>query len=275
MISATLRLAYWTTQVSLPCLTAQGSFRSMDFNNAIGSSSRLARRKALAPYHDNRPSGSPVPHRSARRISQTGARAHASTATGSGRFSPSSSAPCAARAWRTSSAATPPAAAKCAAAMPAACPVANAVPMTRSEAPAIRSPSAVRPAANRLQTSRLIKRAQRNVVSLSSGLFEAAVERRRIVKFARPGAERDGVGKPRAGAQILGRDLVDRIDVPRLASAEFGTGRDEIGVLVAGNAADRVEVGPGLAAPAHLRGTDAGRVPCVVFLADEIRDDVA
>ena len=119
------------------------------------------------------------------------------------------------------------------------------------------------------------ERPQRDVVGLASGLLETAAERRRIVKFARPGAERDAIGKPRPAAQILGGDLIERIDVPRLAGAEFGAGRDQIRVPVARDAADHIEIGPGLAASAHLRGADAGRVPGVVFLGDQIGDDVS
>src|SRR5207247_4144905 len=47
------------------------------------------------------------------------------------------------------------------------------------------------------------------------------------------------------------------------------------GILMAGNAADHLEIGPGLPASTHLRAADAGRVPCVVLFADQIGDDVA
>src|SRR5262249_33458233 len=100
--------------------------------------------------------------------------------------------------------------------------------------------------------------AQRNVVGLVWRLLETAVERRRIVEFARPGAERNAIGKPRASAQVLGRDLIDRIDMSRLASPELGAGRHDVRALVTRDAADHVEIGPGLAASAHLGGTDAG-----------------
>src|SRR2546423_7923370 len=47
-ISAMHKLAYFTTQVSLPCLTAQGSLCSMDFSNAIRSSSGIGSASSAA-----------------------------------------------------------------------------------------------------------------------------------------------------------------------------------------------------------------------------------
>src|SRR3981189_2134370 len=79
------------------------------------------------------------------------------TVAGAGISAGSNRAPWLASNLRTSAASRRPPRARHAAAPPAAWPVAKAVPITRNEAPAWRSPSAVRPAANRFGVSTLLR----------------------------------------------------------------------------------------------------------------------
>src|SRR5258708_36844241 len=79
------------------------------------------------------------------------------TITGAGKSAGSSGAPLLASTLRTSAASRCPPRARHAAATPAAWPVAKAVPITLNDAPAWRSPSAVRPAANRFGVSTLVR----------------------------------------------------------------------------------------------------------------------
>src|SRR5262249_3001525 len=70
-------------------------------------------------------------------------------------------------------------------------------------------------------------------------------------------------------------ELSRAVDVARFACAELGTGRDQEGAVAAGQAADDVEIGPGLFASAPFRCAETPGIARVVVFRGEVTDDVA
>src|SRR5258708_24932029 len=102
------------------------------------------------------------------------------------------------------------------------------------------------------------QRAQRDVVSVF--VFDRYPLTRcsgGVVVLHRPRPERDDVVEALAGGDVVGSELVDGVDVPRLAGAQDGPGYAEIGVLPAGHGLAGGEVSPGLLAGALRRIGDA------------------
>src|SRR6185503_1569885 len=104
---------------------------------------------------------------------------------------------------------------------------------------------------------------------------EAALQSGTVVPFHAPGAERDAVGLRPALDHLLPGQPMHRLDVARLARAELGTGRGEVGASAARQAAQNVEIGPGLLPAAPLGGALAQPIARIVVLGSEIADDVA
>src|SRR5216683_2249771 len=97
----------------------------------------------------------------------------------------------------------------------------------------------------------------------------------RAVILHRPRPERDDVVEAPAGRDVLGSELVDGIDVPRLAGAQDGSGNAEIGVLPAGHGLAGGEVSPGLLAGVLFGIGDAAGLQGVVIGVNDEDPDIA
>src|SRR6202049_1300927 len=112
---------------------------------------------------------------------------------------------------------------------------------------------------------------ERNVIGAAvRGIDEAAVKGFAVVPFDAPGTQSHAILGATALRHVLPGELLDAVDMPALAGAEFRPCRRQIGVLPTRQLPENLQIGPGLRAPGYLGARKTADVAWVVILADKI-----
>src|SRR3981081_2902242 len=116
---------------------------------------------------------------------------------------------------------------------------------------------------------------ERNVVRAAvRGIDEAALKGFAVVPFYAPRTQSHAILGAAALSHVLPRELLDAVDVPTLARAEFRPCRRQVRVLPTRQLLQNLKIGPGLRAPRDLGARKTADVAWVVILAGKISHNV-
>src|SRR5260370_3050689 len=116
---------------------------------------------------------------------------------------------------------------------------------------------------------------ERNVVGAAvRWIDEAALKGCAVVPFDAPGTQSHAIRGATALRHVLPRELLDAVDMPTLARAEFRPCRRQIGVFPTRPLPENLQIGPGLDAPGDLGARKTANVAWVVILARKIGHDI-